>query len=180
MKKVSWLIVAIAVLFSVIARLPDIRKRLSDNKNQVPKTVVTPTAVDPTLHIDQVPPPLNDTAGIPEDVVKEIASAATPGNDTSPRHMEAAVLMMNAEHDRVWGDGEPGILLLDGLGLHFTRTDNSHKIIEVLLADIASVDKCGIKDRKGHPYHFKIQNADPKQGERIFHDWLEQARLSSQ
>jgi|GEM_PF-5407817 len=174
MKKVSWLIVAIAVLSSVIVRIPDILTRFNDNKNPVAITVVTPTAVDPP------PPPLNNTAGEPPDVAAEILSAAAPGNDPSPRHMEAAALMMNAEHDG-WRSGcKRGVLLLDGLGLHFTCTDNIGKDFDVLLDDIASVDKSGIKERDGHPDHFKIQNADPEQGERIFNDWLQQARLSSQ
>lgn len=182
MKKVSWLIVAISVLYSVIVRLPDIRAWLRHDPKPGTETNRSSTSSVAKSSENTPPPPPDppNTAGGPPDVQAEIRSAATPGNGTSPPHMEAAVLMMNAEHVKRWRPGCRGVLLLDGSGLHFTCTANSHKNVEVPLADIASVDDCGIKDTKGHPDHFNIQNTDPEQGERIFHDWLEQARLSNQ
>jgi hypothetical protein len=189
MKKVSWLIVAIAVLSSVIVRIPDISERFRAFTNGTtklapvgPQTTNVATSTSDNIAgglIDNVPTS-NDAAGFPEDVADEIKSLTTSGNDSSPRHMEAAVLMMNAEHVGLKSGCKRGVLLLDGSGLHFSCPDNVGKNLEVLLADISGVDKCGIKDRDGHPYHFKIENSDPEQGERIINDWLEQARHSSQ
>jgi hypothetical protein len=180
MKKVSWLIVAIAVLSSVIVHLPKVIPVLDKNGPDTstrstgvtnPTTVTGPSSSPSTANsatgitsavADPTLGPLNYTAGGPTDVADEIRNATTPGNDTSPPPMEAAVLMMKADHEG-WRSGcKPGVLLLDGSGLHFTCIANIGKNVDVLLADIASVDKSGIKDREGHPDHFKIQNADPE------------------
>jgi hypothetical protein len=199
MKKVSWLIVAIAVLSSVIVHLPKGLIPFLDKSGSgtpaVPvggpapaartdqtsgaSTVISPNGVIPAV-VAPAPVALNNTAGDPEDVANEIRRIATPGNDTSPLPMEAAVLMMKAEHIGSISGCKPGVLLLDGSGLHFACTGDIGKNVDVPLADIARVDKSGIKDSKGHPDHFKIQNADSDQGERIFNDWLQQARLSNQ
>ena len=195
MKKLALLIVAAALVAAYVARNPSPSApggSGADTSTLAPTPPATPprNALPPSNSVPVEPTPVaprapdtvtvaeKDPAGEPSDVVADRRIAGGTGNDSPTRAMPALGLMMKADREGERNGCKKGDLLLNGSGIHFACPSDSTKNVVLALAEIKEVHKSGVEASNGHKYHFNIQNTNAEQGEKLFRDWLSQARPS--
>ena len=128
------------------------------------------TNAAPTIPTQGAPVPA--TSGVVPAPIPGVASPA-PASSARPAY---APLSYNARHDKVFGGGCSGQLVLSSTGLQFNCPEDSHSSMQIALSEISTVDENGVRLTSGKKLHFSIAGMN-KQGEQaLFSDWLNRLR----
>jgi hypothetical protein len=148
-------------------------------KAEIPSPTMAPAAPAPAL-------PLQPPAGItqlPQQPMTASAGASSPPPKAPLPPAPAVVtrppytpVVYAARHDKHFGEGCSGQLILDSSGLVFKCFDDPHGSVQVALNDIESVDANGIRLTSGKKYHFSISGMARSGEEELFTNWLHRVR----
>lgn len=103
------------------------------------------------------------------------ASPTPPAPAVVPQPSYAPAVY-RARHDKVFGEGCSGQLILDSGGLAFKCFDDPNASVQVALDDIESVDSNGVRLISGKKYHFSISGMAKNSEEELFVNWLQRVR----
>lgn len=116
------------------------------------------------------------TPGAPGSAAAAVAPAPMPGA-ASPSSVSAgrpayAPLSYNARHDKVFGGGCSGQLILTSAGLQFNCPDDTHGSLQIALSEISAVDENGVRLTSGKKLHFSITGMTKPNAQAVFTDWF--------
>jgi hypothetical protein len=105
-----------------------------------------------------------------------IAPAPIPGPAapaTLPSARPAyAPLSYNARHEKAFGGGCSGQLVLSSTGLQFNCPSDSHASMQIAVAEISAVDENGVRLTSGKKLHFSIAGMNKPNAQAVFADWF--------
>ena len=114
---------------------------------------------------------------MPESVTPPVTGAtpspAAPALSTKP---VIPAMTYHARHDKVFGEGCAGQLILNSGGLVFDCPGDPHDSFQIALGEIGAVDDNGIRLVSGKKYHFSIRGMNKNGEEALFASWLHQVR----
>lgn len=128
-----------------------------------PQTVPPSQTAIPGTTGNVAPPPV---AGIPP-------SAPVPVVPVVPQNSS---MVYQAKHDKAFGGGCSGQLLLSSSGLAFTCLDDPSGSMQIALNQIGAADENGVRLLSGKKYHFSIRGMTKDAEQTLFLNWLHKVR----
>lgn len=123
-------------------------------------------------HAASTPPPLS----APSPATTLIVPAPIPGTVPLPPTPSArpayAPLSYNARHDKAFGGGCSGNLVLSSSGIQFTCPADSSSSMQISISEIKGVDENGVRLASGKKLHFSITGMTKPNEQAIFTDWF--------
>jgi len=128
------------------------------------------TNAAPTIPTQGAPVP--STSAVVPAPIPGVASPA-PAYSARPAY---APLSYNARHEKVFGGGCSGQLVLSSTGLQFNCLEDSHGSMQIALSEISAVDENGVRLTSGKKLHFTISGMNKPSEQALFTDWLKRLR----
>lgn len=110
-----------------------------------------------------------------------VAPAPIPGATPTPAaptavRPQVSAITYHARHDKTFGGGCEGQLVLNSGGLVFDCPGDPRNSFKISLAEIGAIDDNGVRLLSGKKYHFSIRGMSKSGEESIFASWLHQVR----
>jgi hypothetical protein len=81
-------------------------------------------------------------------------------------------LSYNAHHDKAFGGGCSGQLVLSSTGLQFNCLSDAHASMQISISEISAVDENGVRLTSGKKLHFTISGMNKPSEQALFTDWF--------
>lgn len=136
-------------------------------------TPLPPPTAQPPQPTGQAPDPAQSIASSvgPAPIV-----GAVPTVPTIPVRPMYSPMTYHARHDKVFGEGCSGQLILNSGGLVFDCPDDPHSSVQIALSEIGAVDENGVRLLSGKKFHFSIRGMTKEGESQLFVSWLHQVR----
>jgi hypothetical protein len=121
----------------------------------------------------QAPIPTQSIAGAT--APPAIVGPAAPAIVIPPRPAFSS-MTYHARHDKVFGEGCAGQLILNSGGLVFDCPEDPRSSVQIALSEIGAVDENGVRLLSGKKFHFSIRGMTKSGEEALFTNWLHQLR----
>lgn len=120
--------------------------------------------------------PTSPTQGMPGPAIAPVAPVPIPGA-LSPAPAPAvrpayAQLSYNARHEKAFGGGCSGQLVLSSTGLQFNCLSDIHASMQIAISEISAVDENGVRLTSGKKLHFTISGMNKPSEQALFTDWF--------
>jgi hypothetical protein len=120
--------------------------------------------------------PTSPTQGVPGPAIAPVVPAPIPGTAFPPTVTAGrpayAPLSYNARHEKAFGGGCSGQLVLSSTGLQFNCLSDIHASMQISISEISAVDENGVRLTSGKKLHFSITGMTKPNEQAVFTDWF--------
>lgn len=120
--------------------------------------------------------PTSPAQGVPGPAIAPVAPVPIPGAPSptvAPAVRPAyAPLSYNARHEKAFGGGCSGQLVLSSTGLQFNCLSDTHASMQIAISEISGVDENGVRLTSGKKLHFTITGMNKPSEQALFTDWF--------